>query len=396
LSDWVTLTFHAAPGIKVTGLSRLLVTEMPGGNGASPPRDGHFSLYMSPINIDPEKPAMPVSHPAYYATYLAKRIGSYSTLGLAEDTWALNEGVTDDGTFLKQTYDIDRERESMFFGALDRLQKGSLVCVFDATDRIQHMFWRYIEKDHPAARGREQAEHRDAIRELYKHNDALVGRVMERLRDGDVLMVISDHGFSSFRRGVNLNSWLLREGYLTLKPGADGKAEWLRDVDWTATKAYCLGLTGMFLNLKGREQHGTVEPGAEAAALKAEIIGKLNGLRDDEKRETGIREVFDTSKLYSGPYLENAPDFLIGYNAGYRTSWDCATGVVYGPVFEDNVKAWSGDHCIDPRLVPGVFFCNRKVDTEEPALIDIAPTALRLFGIEPPPYMDGRPLAGIA
>jgi predicted AlkP superfamily phosphohydrolase/phosphomutase len=389
LSDWVTLTFPAAPGIKVAGLTRLLVTEMPGAAGS----DERFSLYMSPINIDPEKPAMPVSHPSYYATYLAKRIGPYSTLGLAEDTWALNEGVTDDGTFLQQTYDIDREREAMFFAGMDRLRKGTLVCVFDATDRIQHMFWRYLEKDHPAGRGRDTAEHRDAIRELYKHNDALVGRVMERLEEGDVLMVISDHGFSSFRRGVNLNAWLLREGYLTLKEGADGRAEWLRDVEWSGTKAYCLGLTGMFLNLKGREQEGTVEPGAQAAALKAEIIRKLTGLGDEAKREVGIREAFDTSALYSGPYLENAPDLLIGYNAGYRTSWDCATGVVAGPIFEDNIKAWSGDHCIDPRLVPGVLFCSRKIDAEEPHIVDLAPTALRLFGIEPPAHMDGRPFA---
>ena len=386
LSDWVTLTFRAAPGIKVSGITRLLVTEM----------DEHFSLYMSPINLDPEKPAMPISHPSYYATYLAKRVGAFSTLGLAEDTWALNEGVTDDGTFLKQAYDIDREREAMFFASLERLRRGSLVCVFDATDRIQHMFWRYLEKDHPAARGRANAEHRDAIRELYKRNDALVGRVMAEVRDGDVLMVISDHGFSSFRRGVNLNSWLRQEGYLVLKEGSDGAEEWLRGVDWTRTKAYCLGLTGMFLNVRGREQFGTVAPGSEVAALKREIIGKLNGLVDAQTGQVGIREAFDTSALYSGPYLENAPDLLIGYNAGYRTSWDCATGVVQAPVFEDNVKAWSGDHCIDPRLVPGVFFCNRRIDAEDPALIDIAPTALKLFGIEPPAHMDGQPLAGLA
>ena len=386
LSEWVTLTFRAAPGIKVTGITRLLVTDL----------DEHFSLYMSPINLDPEKPAMPISHPSYYATYLAKRVGAFSTLGLAEDTWALNEGVTDDGTFLKQTYDIDRERETMFFAALERLRQGSLVCVFDATDRIQHMFWRYIDKGHPAARGRDDAEHRDAIRELYRRNDALVGRVMSQLRDGDVLMVISDHGFSSFRRGVNLNSWLRQEGYLVLKEGADGTDEWLRGVDWTRTKAYCLGLTGMFFNVTGREQHGIVAPGAEVAALKREIIGKLNGLLDPETGQVGIREAFDTSALYSGPYLENAPELLIGYNAGYRTSWDCATGVVAAPLFEDNVKAWSGDHCIDPRLVPGVFFCNRSIESEDPALIDIAPTALKLFGIEPPAHMDGRALTGIA
>jgi predicted AlkP superfamily phosphohydrolase/phosphomutase len=353
-------------------------------------------LYVSPICIDPEKPAMPIAHPTYYATYLAKRIGLYSTLGLAEDTWALNEGVIDDTAFLQQTYDIDRERESMFFAALDRLRRGSLVCVFDATDRIQHMFWRYTEPGHPAVQGTQSAEHEDAIEKLYVHNDALVGRVIDRLEDGDVLMVISDHGFSSFRRGVNLNSWLRREGYLALKEGADGTAEWLRDVDWAATRAYCLGLTGMFFNVKGRERDGIVTPGAELASLKAEIISKLNGLRDEERGDLGIREVFDTARLYDGPYLENAPELLIGYNEGYRVSWDCATGVVAGPVFEDNVKPWSGDHSVDPRLVPGVFFCNRRIDSEEPSLIDLAPTALRLFGIEPPSYMDGRPLTGLA
>ncbi len=383
LSAWVTLSFAAIPGVTVKGLSRLLVTEM----------GEHFSLYLSPINLDPEAPAMPISHPSYYATYLARKVGAFATLGLAEDTWALNEGVTDDKTFLQQAYDIDRERESMFFASLDRLRRGCLVCVFDATDRIQHMFWRDVDPSHPAGRGREQAPHRDAIRELYRHNDAMVGRVRQQLRAGDVLMVISDHGFTSFRRGVNLNQWLLREGYLVLKPGTDGRSEWLRDVDWTATRAYALGLTGMFLNLAGREAQGVVTPGAEAARLKAELIGKLRELRDEEKGVVGVNEAFDTSAIYAGPYLENAPDLIIGYNAGYRTSWDCASGVVSGPMFEDNVRPWSGDHCIDPRLVPGVFFCNRAIAEQAPALIDIAPTALRLFGVEPPPHMDGRALA---
>jgi predicted AlkP superfamily phosphohydrolase/phosphomutase len=386
LSDWIALSFPAVPGITVKGLTRLLVTEM----------DEYFSLYVSPINLDPDSPAMPISHPPYYATYLANSQGSFATLGLAEDTWALNEGVTDDATFLQQAYDIDRERETMFFSALDRLRRGSLVCVFDATDRIQHMFWRDIDQGHPAGKGRKGNPHAQAIRDLYRHNDALVGRVRARLGNDDVLMVISDHGFSSFRRGVNLNQWLLREGYLTLKPGAEGRAQWLRDVDWSGTRAYALGLTGLFLNLKGREAEGTVSPGAEAQKLKAEIAAKLRGLRDQERNTVGINEAFETAALYSGPYLENAPDFVIGYNAGYRTSWDCASGVVAGPIFEDNLKPWSGDHCIDPRLVPGVFFCNRKMDAKEPSLIDIAPTALRLFGIDPPAYMDGRPLAGLA
>ena len=382
LSDWITLSFKAAPGIKVSANCRMMVTEM----------GEHFSLYMTPLNIDPENPAMPISHPSYYATYLAKRIGPYCTLGLAEDTWALNEGVIDDATFLKQAYDIDREREQMFFVALDRLRKGTLTCVFDGVDRIQHMFWRYFEKGHPAARGAGGNGHADAIERIYRHSDELVGKVMARLGKGDLMMVVSDHGFASFRRGVNLNAWLLSKGWLALKEGGDGTAEWLRDVDWSRTRAYALGLTGMFLNIEGREAKGIVKPGDEAARVKAEIMAALKGLRDTGTGETAVNEAFDTAKLYSGPYLPNAPDLIIGFNAGYRTSWDGATGVVSGPVFEDNTKAWSGDHCIDPRLVPGVFFASRKIDRKDPSLVDIAPTVLRLFGLDPPAHMDGKPL----
>jgi len=380
LSDWISLTFNAAPMVKVRGIARVMMTEM----------NGHFSLYMTPIAIDPEKPAMPISHPSYYSVYLAKMQGKYSTLGLAEDTWALNEEVIEDRHFRELALDIDDERKEMFFTSLSKLRKGSLTCVFDATDRIQHMYWRYIEKGHPADDG-SPSDCRDAIEEIYVRNDKIVGELLEKIGPDDLLMVLSDHGFTSFRRGVNLNRWLLDNGYLHLKDGTDGSSEWLRDVDWSRTKAYCLGLSGMFFNIKGRESEGIVEPG-DVDALKEEIADKLRGLRDDEHDEVAINEAFDTKKLYSGPYLENAPEFVLGYNRGYRTSWDCATGVVKAPLFEDNVKAWSGDHCVDPRLVPGVLFCSRDIDIDDPALIDIAPTALQQFGIEPPKHMDGKVL----
>ncbi len=163
-------------------------------------------------------------------------------------------------------------------------------------------------------------------------------------------------------------------------------------MDWSKTRAYALGLAGLYLNIRGREAEGIVEPGEEAQRLKDELVARLSGLRDEERSYVGIREVFDTAKLYHGPYLREAPDLLVGFNEGYRTSWDCATGMASGPVFEDNVKAWSGDHIVDPRLVPGVFFCSEPIDAEDPGLVDIAPTVLRLFGLEPPAHMDGRPL----
>ena len=368
MTNWIPIRFRAAPGLTVNGICRLLLTEF----------DEHVSLYVSPINLDPDRPALPISHPSFYATSLSHRVGRFATLGLAEDTSALNEGVIGDQDFLKQAYDIDAEREAMLFAGLDRLRSGTMVCVFDATDRIQHMFWRRLGDGCP-------------IEKLYRHNDAMVGRILARLGPDDVLMVLSDHGFAPFRRGVNLNGWLQEHGYLALKQGADGTGDWLRDVDWSRTRAYALGLNGLFLNREGRESAGIVKAG-EVAALKAEIIAALSGVVDAERGTVAVTEVFDTAKIYSGPYLANAPDFIVGYNSGYRHSWGSATGVIAGPVFADNDRAWSGDHCIDPRLVPGVLFSSRPIDADDPALVDIAPTALRLFGIRPPRYMEGRSL----
>ncbi len=380
-SKWIKLTFKPGLGVKVNGICRFYINEI------SP----EFKLYITPINIDPENPAMPISHPFFYSIYLAKMFGCFATLGLAEDTWALNERIIDEDAFLKQCYMIQEEREKMFFNALEKTRKGVCACVFDSTDRIQHMFWRYIDDGHPANRDKDKEKHKKSIEELYMKMDSLVGKVLEKIGEKDVLIIMSDHGFKPFRRGINLNSWLYKNGYLALKNGSESR-EWFKDVDWEKTRAYALGLGGMYLNMKGREAKGIVSPGKEAEELKKEIIQKLNGLKDEEKGEVSIQEVFDSSKIFSGPYLQNSPDLFIGYNVGYRASWDGVTGIVNDIIFDDNIKSWSGDHCIDPRLVPGVFFCNRKIDGPRPEIIDIAPTVLKLFGVDIPPYMDGKPL----
>jgi predicted AlkP superfamily phosphohydrolase/phosphomutase len=207
-----------------------------------------------------------------------------------------------------------------------------------------------------------------------------------------MLFVLSDHGFCSFRRAVNLNSWLHQNGYLALTGNHTESGRYFLHVDWTRTRAYCLGLSGLYLNVRGREAQGIVRPGAEAEALKSELMARLSGFRDDELASVAIRQVYSTSSLYRGPYLDAAPDLIVGYDEGYRTSWDAAVGKVTRRVIEDNPKAWSGDHCVDPRLVPGVLFCNRKIDSEDPGIEDMAPTALHLFGIDPPAWMDGKPV----
>jgi predicted AlkP superfamily phosphohydrolase/phosphomutase len=219
-----------------------------------------------------------------------------------------------------------------------------------------------------------------------------VGRVLERIDEKSVLIIISDHGFKSFRRGVNLNSWLYLNGYLRLKDGKKESDEWFKDVDWEKTKAYALGLGGIYINQKGREAKGIVGEGAETRALKQELIRKLSGLRDEEADFTAINKIFDRDELPAGPYKENSPDLIVGYNEGYRISWDSVKGKVKGSAFEDNTRAWSGDHCIDPRIVPGVFFCNKKTNRTDPSIVDIAPTALELFGVQVPSHLDGQSL----
>jgi len=389
-TPWVRMNFRAGPGVKARGISRFMLTQL----------EPEPSLYLTPINIDPEHPALPISHPSYYAPYLAKLLGEYSTLGLAEDTWALNERVIDERAFLEQSYSICGEREAMFFSSLEKTRRGVVACVFDTSDRVQHMFFRYLEPDHPAHRANPGLEssngsangYADVIAGLYERMDALVGRTMQYADEDTVLFVLSDHGFKSFQRGVNLNAWLRENGYLHLKEGATGEEPYLRGIDWSRTRAYTFGLTGIYLNQKGREGQGVV-PAEDAAALKQELAEKLTGLRDEEKDSMAIHKAHPKEQVYKGPYVGAAPDVVIGYQPGYRASWDAALGKVSAsPVFSDNLKAWSGDHCADPPLIPGVVFCNRKFDAGDPGIEDMAPTALRLFGFEPPAYMDGKDL----
>ena len=383
-SDWTRISFRAGLGIKVAGICKFLLVE------AKP----HLVLYVTPIHIDPSTPALPVSHPFVYASYLSNLHGAFSTLGLAEDTWALSEGVIDEAAFLEQCYAFQEERERMFFNALDRTGEDVCVCVFDGTDRVQHMFWRYLDPAHPANRGKESEKHVKAIDEFYVKMDDMVGRAMERLDERDLLIVMSDHGFQPFSRGVNLNSWLRQNGYLALKQGAQESGEWFSEVDWTRTKAYAMGLAGIYVNQKEREAQGIIAPGDETETLKQELIARLSGFKDEELDKAGITKIWDSCALFTGPYVENAPDLIVGYPAGYRASWDSVTGKVNSRVFEDNVMRWSGDHCIDPRSVPGVVFSNRKIGSSNGKrhIMDIAPTVLAAFRIDKPGYMDGAVL----
>jgi predicted AlkP superfamily phosphohydrolase/phosphomutase len=381
-SDWVKIAFRPGLGMKVRAICRFYVAEI----------YPHFKMYLTPLNIDPEKPALPISHPFIYSVYLSKLLGDFTTLGEADDTWALNEGILSEDSFIKLAYDNHQESEDMLFNAMAKTKKGVVACWFQTTDSIQHMFFRYLDKKHPALQHGHREKSAKVIDDLYKDMDDLVGRVLKKLNKNSMLIVMSDHGFKSFRRGMNVNSWLYKNGYLHLKDGKLTSEEWFKDVDWKRTRAYGLGLGGIYINQKGREAKGIVGPGEETKALKEELARKLSGLKDDETGDLAINTIYDREKIPPGPYIVNCPDFIVGYNEGYRASWDSVTGVVNSTIFEDNTKAWSGDHCIDPTLVPGIIFSNFKLNTKEPSITDIAPTALELFGIKVPPHMDGQVL----
>jgi predicted AlkP superfamily phosphohydrolase/phosphomutase len=380
-SSWIRVEFRNSWFTRVSGICRFRVESL----------QPHFRLYVSPVHLDPERPAMPISHPSYYSLYLAKLHDAFATLGLAEDTWALNSGAITEAAFLDQAWAIHDERERMFFDALRRMRRGLTVCVFDAPDRIQHMFYRHDVADHPANVNRDVTCYAQVLDQMYERMDDLVGRTAKEVEDPSVLIVLSDHGFCNFRRGVNLNAWLREHGYLVAHDDAP-KGDYLKGVDWSKTRAYAFGLSGIYLNQRGRESQGIVAP-ADAAGLRAEIIFRLTGLPDPEWACSAIKRVYDAHQAYRGPYAANGPDLVVGYERGYRASWENAVGRCDGPVFQDNTRFWSGDHCVDPELVPGVLFCNRSLVTDRPAsILDLAPTILDLFGVPSPSYFDGQSL----
>ena len=377
-SPWINLAFKAAPGVTLRGIARFYITSL----------EGPFGLYVSPIHIDPEKPAMPISHPGYFAVYLAKRQGPFGTLGLAEDTWAVNEHVLDGKAFIEQAYLFHRERERMFLDALRRMRHGLTACVFDLSDRMQHMFFKYLALSDSDTD--EIITNREALYEMYREMDRLLGKTRTFAGNGTALIVMSDHGFKSFRRGVDINAWLEEKGYLAWNERATG-GEYLVDVDWARTRAFALGLGGIYINRQGRERDGIVRA-IETEPLKKEIASKLLSLADGPCGGPVVSRIFNPEKDFTGPYRGDGPDLIVGFAEGYRISWNCARGTKGNAIIEDNTRSWSGDHCIDPALVPGVLFSNLRCGAENPNIVDIAPSILRLFGIDPPAYMTGRDL----
>ncbi|AMV38787.1 alkaline phosphatase family protein [Planctomyces sp. SH-PL62] len=384
-SGWLKVKFKLGPLQSAHGLVRFLLIR----------RDPTILLYASPVNFDPAAPLFPISAPPEFARKLADGVGKFHTAGFVEDhNGLINERISEE-QFLAQCDDAWRERRAMMEHELARFDSGLFYCLFDTPDRVQHMLWRFREPEHPANRGRpETPALATAIEDHYRRSDEVVGQALDHVDDRTLLVVLSDHGFSSFQRQFHLNSWLHREGLLALKPGiAPGHeaGEFLQGIDWEKTRAYAMGLSGVFLNLQGREGRGIVAA-EDAEPLRRAIAEKLTGVRDDERGRTAVRSARPRDRVYSGPHVDEAPDVIVDYAPGHRVSWSSSMGGVAGSLHEDNVKKWSGDHCIDPAATPGVLLMNRTFRREGPSLVDLAPTILDAFGVEKGPLMEGSSL----
>jgi predicted AlkP superfamily phosphohydrolase/phosphomutase len=392
-SGWTDFVFPFNPLIKLHGISRFhLISSQP-----------EVKLYLSPINFDPRHlpPGFRISAPAKWAPQLAKEQGLYKTLGWQIDTWAISEGFADEQMFWDDmTFTVARNRK-MFQSFLDQ-DRDLLVQCFEFPDRVGHVFWRLVDPKHPAYNAALAQKWGDALLRSYQLMDDIVGDAMAAAdRHHATLIVLSDHGFASFRKAVNYNTWLVINGYLTLKTGVQVKernvemlfdqGQFWENVDWSRTRAYAMGLGEIYVNLKGREAQGIVNPGAEYDALKMELKQKLVAMQDPEDGAYPVRRALSREEVYKKFDPNMIPDLFVTNNDGYRVSWQTSLGGIPKNLIDPNAQVWSGDHCsVDPEIVKGVFFTNRRLAGDrQPYIADVYPTVLGLLGVRLPYEVDG-------
>ena len=372
-SDWVPITFSLAPTQELKGELRFYLKSL----------DPFFELYVSPINIDPLDPVMPVANPADYAAELADATGRFYTQGMPEDTKALKAGLLTETEFLKQAEIAGEENRRQYRYVLENFTTGLLFYYFGNIDQVSHMMWRPRDPDHPAYNAALDAPHAGVVEELYQGLDAIVTDTLATLGPDDVLIVMSDHGFTSWRRAFHLNSWLRNAGYLVLAntnspndPGLFG------NVDWSRTRAYGLGLNGLYLNLQGRERDGIVDS-ATREALLDEITKQLLAFVDPVTDRPAVSKVYRSANVYQLRGHENiAPDLVVGYAKGTRGSDESALGGIPREVIVDNTSKWNGDHCMDHETVPGILLSSRPLRRPALTIGALGAAVLAEFGVD--------------
>jgi predicted AlkP superfamily phosphohydrolase/phosphomutase len=262
------------------------------------------------------------------------------------------------------------------------------------------MLWRFRDPEHPYFEPDVTPELAVAVENQYRRCDALLTSVLAKVDEGTLLVVLSDHGFGTFRRAFDTNTWLWQNGLLVLKDGKRPNPELVEGfsaIEWSKSHAYAVGLGGIYLNLKGREAAGIVEEGTEAERIRRAIRSGLPQFVDAQSCAPAIRSVSRREEIYAGPFALNSPDLLVNFHRGFRVSWQSAVGGFADSLIADNMRRWSGDHIVDPESIPGVLFMNRrfapgrKADSK-PQIIDLAPTILNYMAVPAPPEMEGATL----
>ncbi|MFC1677133.1 alkaline phosphatase family protein [Planctomycetota bacterium] len=382
---WVKMAFKVGLG-RVHGMVRFLLIES----------EPYLRLFVTPINITASKQAFAITSPAEFGRELEEKIGSFHTLGMPTMVHPLSHNRYGYDEFLSQVQIISNERKEMFFNELDRFDNGLLAFVFDHTDRLQHALWSTRDECHISYNKKEALLYGNVIEQMYHEMDDILGKTLERIDDETALFVISDHGFGRFERQVHLNRWLIENNYMHLKGSDSDEGQGLfGDVDWERTRAYAVGFASIYINQASREGCGIVKGGIERDELCKEIAAKLPGIVDLEKDTRVVHRVYRNNEVYgNGPLANNGPDILVGFNKGYRFSWQTAIGAAPIKLLEDNNSKWSGDHIFDPSLIPGILLSNVKINRDKPRGVDIAPTVLEHFGLSRPAYMTGSSLLG--
>jgi len=379
-SRWVKLDFELSlpafmPDKHISGICRFYLQQV----------TGNFRLYVSPINSDPSDSAIQITEPQRFIKEISDKLGLFSTLGMQEAYNAVKNKVFTDDEYAEQAGMVLDERLNLLEYALEHYDDGLLFFYFSSTDLQSHIFWWDSDEKHPTRSASDVKKNFDHIKGVYRKLDSVLGDILKRYGDKTAIIVISDHGFANWKRQFNLNTWLRANGYLY----PPDSASIMSDVDWSRTQAYGLGVNGLYLNLRGREQYGIVSPGRQREELIEELISKLETVRDNDGRRV-IRKVHRSDKAYSGPATALAPDLIIGYCRGYGASWNTRLGGMSKEILFDNNSPWSADHCADASEMPGVIFSNRPISIDNPALTDIAPSILAEFGLKTPTTMVGK------
>jgi predicted AlkP superfamily phosphohydrolase/phosphomutase len=379
-SDWIHVQFEAIPHVlKVSSAARFYLKQL----------RPKFELYVTPLQIDPEDPVMPISHPANWSKQLCSELGRFYTHNIPEDTQAFNHGVLTAREFWDQLMFAFEERSRALDYLLKHQDEDFLFVYFGTVDQGCHMLWHFMDPQHPGYVPDDVLK--DGIAKLYELLDGRLGRVRAAIGEGTVLIVMSDHGFAPFYWEVNLNTWLLEQGFITLKdPTKQESGEFFSNVDWSRTKAYAAGLNGLYINLKGREKEGAVATGAEYDALLNQLETALLAMKDPRNGRSPVSLALRPQRDFHGPEKGQGPDLLVGYSRGYRSSSDSPLGLFPKGVFVDNHSPWSGDHCIDYRLVPGILVTNRRITSPTPSLADLTVSLLHEYAIAPRPDLIGK------